>query len=377
MSIGLIDSIRKVDPDAWDSLLDNGYPFARHGFLSALEESGSASRSRGWQPCHLILEEGGLCKGAVPLYLKSHSRGEFVFDWVWADAYQRMGRSYYPKLVSAIPFTPATGPRLLAASDEDRATLARGLREQVAELNVSSAHTLFPGDRDMPPLREAGFLERRNCSYRWHNDGYRDFEHFLTALSASKRKKIRRERRRVTEAGITMEVRSGNELSESLWQEIYGFYANTYLMRGQRPYLNLEFWLALSERMGDRLIVFIAHHDHRPVAVALTLRDDEALYGRHWGCAKDYHSLHFEACYYQGIQYCIEQGLTHFDAGIQGPHKINRGFMPYTTRSAHWIADPTLRGAIDDFLGREGEIVDRNIAEQQAHSPFREITNSG
>lgn len=371
MQTRLISNIRDVEPQAWDALSDPGYPFTRHAFLDALESSGCVSEAEGWQPAHLLLEEDGKLLGAAPLYLKYHSRGEFVFDWAWADAYQRLGLTYYPKLLNAIPFTPSTGPRLLGGSQDIKSSLAHALREHAGGLGLSSAHALFLPDEDSTLLNSQEFLLRHDCQYHWHNPGYADFDAFLGALSASKRKKIRRERRRVQEAGIHMERYLGPEISGSLWETIYAFYADTYHLRGQLPYLNLDFWLELAQRMGDRIVVFLARHHGRPVAAALTLQGGDTLYGRHWGCAEDYHSLHFEACYYQGIDYCIEQRLARFDAGAQGSHKLTRGFMPVQTRSAHWVADPRLRTAISDFLDQERRLVSEYIEERKSHSPYK------
>lgn len=374
MQTRLISSIREVAPHLWDGLSDSGYPFMAHDFLHALESNGCVGEARGWQPAHLLLEEDGETLGAAPLYLKYHSQGEFVFDWAWADAYAQLGLNYYPKLLNAIPFTPATGPRLLARSREVKGRLAEALRLHGEQLGISSAHSLFLDESESALLESSDFMLRHDCQYHWYNDGYRDFDAFLATLSASKRKKIRRERRRVMEAGIRLERVHGHEMSESLWRTVYDFYASTYLMRGQLPYLNLDFWLDLAQRMGERVVVFIARHDDRPVATALTLQGNDTLYGRHWGCAEDYHSLHFEACYYQGIEYCIEQGLSRFDAGAQGPHKLSRGFTPVLTRSAHWIADGRLREAIRDFLGRERRLMAEHVAERRAHSPYKHET---
>jgi predicted N-acyltransferase len=377
MQSRLITSIRDVSPGDWNALTDSGYPFTAYDFLDALEQNDCVGEARGWQPAHLLLEEDGQLIGAAPSYLKYHSMGEFVFDWAWADAYRQLGLNYYPKLLSAVPFSPVTGPRLLARSAYAKAGLAKALRQQCESLGISSAHALFVGEEDSLSLERAGFMPRHDCQYHWYNDGYGDFDGFLAALSASKRKKIRRERRRVAEAGINLECHYGGNMSEALWRVVYAFYADTYHIRGQRPYLNWAFWLDLAERMGERLVIFIAYHHGEPVAAALTVRGSDTLYGRHWGCAQDYHSLHFEACYYQGIEYCIQHGLTRFDAGAQGPHKLNRGFMPVRTCSAHWVADARLREAIGDFLSRERDMMAGHMQERRRHSPYKSSPEQG
>lgn len=373
-----IDSLADVDAAGWNGLLDSDYPFVRHEFLAALERHGCAAPQNGWQPHHLLLEDDdGNLRAAAPMYLKAHSQGEFVFDWAWADAYHRCGLDYYPKLLTASPFNPVVGPRLLAQTKADREALVQAWIQTAGCLGLSSAHGLFLDDADRDCLQQAGCLLRSDCHYHWHNHGYADFDDFLSKLSSRKRKKIRRERRRVAEARIRIEPTPGHQVSEALWHTLYGFYARTYLIRGQRPYLNLKFLLEISRTMPGSILLFIAWRDEQPVGVAICLRDETTLYGRHWGCAEEYHSLHFESCYYAGIEYCIRHGLLRYDAGAQGEHKLQRGFEPLNTYSAHWIEQPQLREAIADFLRREGRLIEDYTAQASRHSAFRKHGTSG
>ena len=353
-------------------------PFLRHEFLLALEESGCATARTGWAPRHLLLEDAsGALKAALPLYLKSHSRGEFVFDFSWANAYLQHGLHYYPKLLSAVPFTPVTGPRLLidprAAATERRAledALVKAAMHYARAERVSSWHVLFPGDENLEALRGAGLIERRDCQFHWHNRGYESFEAFLATFTAEKRKKAKRERRRVAEAGIEFDTRFAGELDEAAWRSIYEFYADTFYRHGHEPYLNLRFFKLIAARMPERLMLKIARLAGEPIAVAIFFIGDEALYGRYWGAAGHYHSLHFETCYYQGIDFCIERGLERFEPGTQGEHKVPRGFVPAITVSAHDIVDPRFAAAIRDYAAREARGVDRYAAAVNEHIPY-------
>ena len=377
MQAKLIPSVADVSADAWNALTPEGYPFVRHEFLRLLEETGCVGPEQGWQPAHVVIQDdAGTPVGLAPSYLKYHSLGEFVFDWSWADAYERAGGKYYPKLLNAIPFTPSVGPRLLSRDPALTAALAEAVRLLSDDLSLSSAHVLFPNDEHARGLEEQGFLRRIDCQYQWFNRDYTSFDDFLNALSASKRKKIRRERRRVSEAGIVIEAVPGEEIDAALWARIYGFYANTYHERGQDPYLTPDFFPRLSRALPGTVVVFLARDNGGAVAAALTLRDGTTLYGRHWGCLADYHSLHFETCYYQGIDYCIRHGLQRFDAGAQGQHKLSRGFMPVETQSLHWIADERFRAAVADFLERERPLIREHMDEQRGHSPYRAETES-
>ncbi|HET7313260.1 GNAT family N-acetyltransferase [Salinisphaera sp.] len=366
-----IESILQVDAEEWNALCGTDQPFVQHGFLAALEASGSVSPHIGWQPAHALLRtDDGALVGAAPMYLKDHSFGEFVFDFAWANAYSQVGLDYYPKLVNAVPFTPVAGPRLLARDDATRRAFTAALATLPERMGISSLHTLFGDDVSTAAMLGADAHARRGCQYRWFNRDYRDFEDFLNALSSKRRKEIRRERRRMREAGVEIVVRHPAEISHALWQTLYAFYGRTYAIRGQDPYLTPEFFSELTSRLGDQVLFFIAYHEHTPVGMAFMMRSRDTLYGRHWGCKTDYHSLHFETCYYAGIEYCIDNGLACFDAGAQGEHKIRRGFEPVATWSTHIIADPRLDHAIGDFVEREAEMMAAFQTEQRERCNF-------
>ncbi|MGH8283441.1 MAG: GNAT family N-acetyltransferase [Gammaproteobacteria bacterium] len=379
MKLQVHDSIASISPADWNRLAGNN-PFLQHQFLAALEHSGCISAGTGWQPQHLTCAgDAGSILGALPLYLKSHSYGEYVFDWAWAEAYQRAGLRYYPKLVSAIPFSPVAGPRLLMAPHTDRSSIANTLiskaLELAAEHRASSVHCLFPTGNEIQSWIDYGFMPRKDCQFHWHNRDYNDFDGYLNTLSAERRKKIRRERRRVSEAGIRHRIYRGCELDEPLLDALYRFYSATYAKRGRPAYLNRAFFAEIIETMRDALLVNFALLNAAPVACAICFRDKNTLYGRHWGCEHEFHSLHFETCYYQWIEYCIREGLLHFNPGTQGEHKLSRGFEPTATWSIHWIAEPTFRKAIADFLNRETHMVDAYMHEANQHLPFHKETS--
>lgn len=376
MKVRVHSSIDDISPGDWNRLAGED-PFLRHEFLAALEHSGSADARNGWQPQHLTCrDDGGALLGALPLYLKPHSYGEFVFDWAWADAYQRHGHAYYPKLVSAVPFSPVPGRRLLMARDAERgsaaARLLKAAHDLAGEKRASSIHCLFPLEDELPSWGAAGFLTRRDCQFHWHNRGYRDFEHFLEGFTAEKRKKVHRERRRIVEAGIEMRVLAGAELDTRLMDCLYRFYTSTYLKRGRTPYLQRTFFDELRKTMPGNLVVCFAFIRGTPVAAAICLKGGDTLYGRHWGSEQEFHSLHFETCYYQGIEYCIHEGLQHFNPGTQGEHKISRGFEPTYTWSEHWLARPEFQAAIDEYLRREEHLITAYFHETGEHLPFHE-----
>ncbi|KAA3628528.1 MAG: N-acetyltransferase [Proteobacteria bacterium] len=368
-------TITELPAQQWARLLTHDNPFVSHAFLAALEHNGCVGAALGWQPCFLGAWEDGVLFGAVPMYLKENSYGEFVFDWSWADAYRHFGNSYYPKLVVASPYTPATGPRLLLAEDAP-ATLGRQLIDAaIAEARgrgLSSLHWLFPAQDELPLLESAGMLRRVGVQYHWLNPGYRDFQDYLDALTAAKRKMIRRERRKVAEQGVEIERRFGNELSDSEWRVVYALYAEIYQRKWGFPTLNETFFREVGETMGDQVLVVLAYHDRRCVAGAIDFVGGGVLYGRHWGCFGNYDSLHFELCYYQGIELAIERGLQRFEPGAQGEHKISRGFLPQFTWSAHWLAHPGFRRAVERYLRTEAQEMERYAAELSQHSPFRE-----
>lgn len=370
-----VTTLDAIEPDAWNALA-GADPFVRHEFLVAMEHAGCVAEGAAWEPSYLVLRAAdGRLRGAMPLYLKHDSRGEFVFDWGWADAYQREGIPYYPKLVSAVPFTPATGSRLLHAPGTDGTAVQRALvaaaRELAERLEVSSLHVLFPSADERVLLDDAGLLQRKGCQFHWRNDGYRDFDDFLGRFSSAKRKKAKRERRRVVEAGVEFEHLAGNEPSPADWDAIYEFYARTFLRRGRPPYLNRPFFDEIARTMPESLVIILARFQGRAIAAAICFRSDEALYGRYWGSLADFHSLHFETCYHQGIEYCIREGLDRFEPGTQGEHKLSRGFTPSATWSCHWLRDPDFHRAVEAFLERETTHVDGYMAELADHVPYR------
>ena len=373
----LASSIEAVPAAEWDACAGAANPFVSHAFLKALEESGSVGTGTGWRPAHLLLEDaGGRLLGAVPLYLKTHSWGEYVFDQGWAEAWARAGGRYYPKLQAAVPFTPVPGPRLLSRAGVDapaiRAALARALTAAAEQIEVSSVHVTFALPEDIEALSAAGFLTRTGVQFHWENQGWRSFEEFLSALSARKRKAIRKERASVAEAGVTMRALSGAEITAKHWDAFFRFYISTSDRKWGSPYLTREFFALLGAALGEKVVLIIAERNGRPIAGALNLKGADTLYGRNWGCSADVPFLHFEACYYQAIDYAIAHGLRRVEAGAQGEHKIQRGYLPVETRSAHWIADAGFRKAVGDFLKRERAAVEGEMAYlEEAYSPFK------
>lgn len=375
LDIRLHTAIDEISAACWNRLCGSDYPFLRHEFLSALERSGSVTPDTGWQPLHLTLHENGHCVGALPLYLKSHSWGEYVFDWAWADAWQRHGLEYYPKLVTAIPFTPATGPRfgLDPCLDQPRAlaAISDALRQLCERFNASGWHGLFVPPSVASELEQQGLMKRLGCQYHWFNRGYSSFDDYLASFASRKRKNLRKEREKVARQGIVLRRIEGHDISDTQLRQFYRFYQDTYLKHGMKGYLTPAFFRLLRDTLPSQLLLVLAEQDNETVAGALYLRSRDTLYGRYWGCQDDYDSLHFEACYYQGIEYCIEQGLTRFDPGAQGEHKVRRGFEPTETWSCHWIQEAAFRPAIADFLEREhapGASADGNA---RSELPFR------
>jgi predicted N-acyltransferase len=377
MQTRVIESITQVNLESWNGLLNDTNPFLRFEFLYTLEETGCVSAEKGWLPRHLICEtEDGTLLGALPLYLKTNSYGEFVFDFSWANAYHQAGLNYYPKLTSAIPFSPATGPRVLASDNhDDAAAIKLALVEAAISLtkdaDLSSLHILFPDRTQIPLLENAGLLIRKDCQFHWQNENYASFDDFLKKFTAVKRKKTRRERRRIAEAGIVFITRSGADLTDSDWEQIMPLYASTFMRRGNEPYLNSDFFKQLAVCMPDNIVTFMGYQDNELVAVAICFRSDTTLYGRYWGTVRFIDSLHFETCYYQGIDYCIEQGLQFFEPGAQGEYKISRGFVPTETWSAHWLSQPDFARAIDDYLSTERKHIDHYIDTVGNHVPYR------
>jgi predicted N-acyltransferase len=378
----IVGRIAEVDAHTWDSLDPTNHPFLKHAFLHALEVTRCVGVDAGWIPAHLIVRDSDTDRlvAAVPQYLKTHSWGEFVFDWSWAQSYQRAGLEYYPKQLSAIPFTPVTGPRFLLdatdAADESRAIelrdmLADLLVESARQTGASGAHVNFTLDPDQAALERAGFMRRHDCRFLWRNRRYRSFDHFLATFRADKRKKARRERRKVAEAGITFRTLGGESIDAATWQTIFGFSERTFLRHGNGHYLNIDFLQRVSIALPGTVIVKLAERAGTPVAAALFFEGGGWLYGRYWGSATQEDSLHFEACYYQGIEHCIERGLEYFDPGTQGEHKLARGFEPTRTTSAHWLEHAGFREAVGRYLARERAAMDAYIASARAHLPFQ------
>jgi predicted N-acyltransferase len=370
-----LDSIAQINARDWNALAGNSQPFLRHEFLLALEESGCAAPRTGWEPKHLIIEDSaGKAVAALPLFRKGHSRGEFVFDFSWAGAYAEHGLKYYPKLLTAVPFTPVSGPRILLSPQADTKALTklavRTVIDYAKDAAFSSWHTLFPTEETALDLERAGLILRRDCQFHWFNQGYESFEAFLRGFTAEKRKKAKRERRRVAEAGIEFDTRYGGDMDAALWRAVYGFYADTFHRHGHEPYLNLDFFKRIAAAMPNEMMLKVARIGAEPIAVAIFFVGSEALYGRYWGAGGNFHSLHFEACYYQGIEYCIEKGLQRFEPGTQGEHKVPRGFVPTLTHSAHFIADPRFAAAIRDYAAREARGVDHYAAAVNEHVPY-------
>lgn len=375
MEVTVNDSIAGVAPGDWNALAGSRYPFLRHEFLHAAETSGSVSPDAGWTPRHLTIRgpRHGL-RAAMPLYEKSHSWGEFVFDWAWARAYEQAGLDYYPKLVSAVPFTPAPSRRLLLADPGDHEA-ASGLITAAIQLadetGCSSFHVLFPQPAELDLLRDAGLHVRKDCQFHWHNAGYRSFDEFLETFSSAKRKKARRDRRRVSEAGIRFRRLTGHELTRDTWDVAYRLISMTFMRRGSLPYFSLGFFNDIGRALPDNILVVLAEKDDAPVAAAVFFVGDDVLYGRYWGSDGHYDALHFETCYHQGIEFCIERGLSLFEPGTQGEHKISRGFVPEQTWSAHWLAHPEFFSAIGDYLEQERRHVERYMDAVDAHSPYK------
>jgi predicted N-acyltransferase len=373
----VVESLAGVPAEAWNAIAAGGPagpgdPFTRHEFLSALIETGCASARSGWRPQIVLLERGTELCGAMPLFLKSHSYGEYVFDWAWADAYQRHGLQYYPKLLCAVPFTPVTGPRLLAASDADRALLAAAAREMAQD--VSSLHVLFPPGPEAALLQGAGMMLRRTVQFHWQNapgDGYADFDDFLGRMTRHRRKVIRQERRRVREAGVGFRWLRGAEIETKDWEFFERGYRRTYAAHRSSPYLNLEFFLRIGATLPQHCLMILAERAGKPVAATLNLVNEDKIFGRYWGAGEHIPLLHFESCYYQAIEYAIANRLQYFEGGAQGEHKLFRGLLPVETYSAHWLAHPAFADAIEDYLKRETAGIARYVDELNEHSPFR------
>ena len=371
MTARLADSAKEIGAARWNAAanpdgLDEPHPFTTYEFFSALEESGSASAKTGWQPCHLLSDDG-----LMPLYLKSHSYGEYVFDHAWAEALERAGGDYYPKLQCSVPFTPVTGPRLLVRTDEGKRSLLAWAAGAVTQLGASSLHLTFLPEEEWRLAGEAGYLQRTGQQFHWENRGYDSFEQFLGELSSAKRKNLRKERASVREAGVTFDWLTGSDITETHWDLFFDFYMETGGRKWGTPYLTRDFFSRLGDGLGRQTLLVLARRNGKTIAGALNLLGEGVLFGRNWGTSEYVPFLHFETCYYQAIDFAIARGLKRVEAGAQGEHKLLRGYLPVPTYSAHRIAHPGLRRAVDDYLVHEREAVAQNTAELAKASPFR------
>ena len=379
--VRVLDDLSGVDAAHWNRLA-RGHPMLSHEFFHALHQTGCAAAASGWLPQFLTLWDetapdaasgsaAPRLRAAMPLYLKTHSYGEYVFDWAWADAYQRHGLAYYPKLLAAIPFSPVSGPRLLATTDAERAALVRAALALARD--VSSLHVLFPQPQEASLMQAAGMMLRANVQFHWNNPGYASFDEFLAQMSHDKRKKIRQERRKVRDAGVRFRRLRGDDIEESDWALFARCYNRTYRAHRSTPYLNLEFFRRLGQTMPRQVLLIVAELEGKPIASALNLHSRETLYGRYWGALQYLPCLHFETCYYQALEFCIEQNIKVFEGGAQGEHKLARGFLPVKTLSAHWLAHPEFSDAVERFLEREQQGIARYVDELNEHSPFKSM----
>ncbi|MCZ8076633.1 MAG: GNAT family N-acetyltransferase [Paucibacter sp.] len=371
--------LQELPLDAWNALLAGqaqATPFMRLEYLQALQQSDSATAATGWQAQFLSVWQGERLIAACPAYLKSHSYGEYVFDWAWADAYQRHGLGYYPKLLVAVPFTPVPGARLLAADESARQLLLDALLTLARQQSLSSAHILFANEAEQTAASAGGWMARSGVQFHWSNRSdtpYRDFEDFLASLQREKRKKIQQEERKVREAGVSFEARQGTEIQEADWDFFYRCYQLTYRAHHSQPYLTRDFFRLMAQRMPEHWLLFIARREGQAVAASLIALDPDqrVAFGRYWGATESISCLHFEACYYQPLRWCIAQGYQRFEGGAQGEHKMARGLMPVSTGSSHWLAHPDFSQAVAEFLGREGQAMHAYVNELESHQPFK------
>jgi predicted N-acyltransferase len=369
-TLKIIENLADIPAADWDALA-GGDPFISHAYLYALQESGCATAQFGWQAQFLTLRQGGRLLGAMPLYLKMNSYGEHVFDYAWADAYRQHGLRYYPKLVCTVPFTPVTGKRLLAATSDVRELLLSSALQFAKESGVSSLHCLFLDESDSREARAQAMMLRQDVQFHWHNAGYRDFEDFLAALSRDKRKRIKQDRRKVQEAGISLQCVTGENATADQWAFFASCYAHTRQTHYSPPALNDDFFQRIGAALPQHTLLVIASREGRPIASALNIVTRDVLYGRSWGAFEFHSGLHFEACYYQAIEFCIARGIGTFEGGAGGEHKLARGFLPVTTRSAHWLAHPQFARAVEDYLQRETNAISKYVDELNEKSPFK------
>lgn len=369
-TLTVTESLAALDVAEWQRVAGDD-PFLSHAFLHALHETGCAAAATGWLPQYLLLHEDNHLVGAMPLYFKSHSWGEYVFDQAWAHAYRQHGLAYYPKLLNAVPFTPVIGNRVLAAMPKHRQRLLDGALALAREANASSFHSLFPTLAQAADMENAGLMLRHGVQFHWHNNDYADFDAFLATMTHDKRKKIKQERRRVREAGISCEIISGNVITDDLWTFFNRCYRNTYAQHGGTPYLNLDFFRAIGKTMSQNLMLVVAYKNRQPIASALQIYNAQRMCGRYWGAVEYHPGLHFETCYYQAIEYCIAHAIPTFEGGAQGEHKIARGLLPTPTVSAHWLARAEFAAAVEHFLAREAGNVAGHMDELNEHAPFK------
>ncbi len=379
INFSFVSSLKNVQQEEWNALLEDDNPFLCYEFLSALEQNDCLGEKYGWYPHHLIVrDDAGLLIGATPLYIKTNSYGEFVFDWSWASAYEQAGLNYYPKLISSIPYTPATGKRLLLSpklSPTQQTDLAAKLIQNTLsesdKLNMSGTHWLFNETEECNHFKKQGQMLRLGCQYHWRNHNYESFDQFLDSFVSRKRKKVKQERKYVKQQNIEIKRVHGNELNEEQWQLIHAFYESTFYRKSGVPTLSLNFFKEVGRTMGEQIMLVLSYSDNQLVACAINFRSSHTLYGRFWGCTQTIHSLHFEACYYQGIEYAIDNKLKIFEPGAQGEHKISRGFLPTKTWSAHSINDSRFEPSIRDFCKREQEYIQQDYNELMMLSPYR------
>jgi predicted N-acyltransferase len=376
ISISTVPSASAIPRQAWDRLCPAGHPFLNADFLTIIEQHGAAARAWGWAARHLVASDAsGAVVGILPLYLKTHSHGDFIYDWSWAAAYRQLGRQYYPKLMSCLPHTPVAGPRLLVAAGPQaagvRQALLAGARTLLSSAGLSSWHVALPDDDEARMLQGEGLLISHDVQFHWINPGCGDFDGYLASFSAAKRRKVRAERRRVLESGLALETRHGDQIDPAEWPLLHALYADTFEKFNNHAVFSAACFAALATALGRRMVIFVARDRGLPVAVAICFRSDEALYGRYWGCRGNYHSLHFELCFYQGIAYCLQQGLARFEPGAGGEHKLSRGFTPTAVQSAHWIGDPEMRALLGRHLALQGQALADYREQAAEHLPFR------
>ncbi len=378
LKVDLADSVTSLDRQSWDALV-GGMPLLSHAFLSALEESKSIGNGTGWQSCPMLVFDDEALVGGLPLYVKSHSYGEYVFDWAWAEAYEKNGLNYYPKLIAAIPFSPITSQRLLVASVNNASQIQSLMVETLEEITrsnqFSGAHVLFPNDDSAKVLSEANWLQRHGVQFQWKNESFENFEGFLSQLTQEKRKKIRQERKKVVNSGVVCHRVKGPDISEAQWEFFYQCYCNTYREHRSTPYLTREFFKIIAKTMTQHILLVMAYKDGAPIASALNFYDQNTLYGRYWGCLEYVPNLHFELCYYQAQEFCIAENIQYFEGGAQGEHKLARGFKPKATCSFHQIAHPQFANAIEDFVMREAHGIAKYTNELEDRAPFKLSTS--